>query len=258
MAGDATDGFASRTFLLFAATVALCSLIPLPFVDRLVANFVRRKMATALASRHGHTLEGDAAAVLMDAPGGGCLGCVWSIVLWPFKKLLKYVLFFLEAKEIGDDLSDAYHRALLLDDAFRSGWLPGDAASVRRAMDGALARVETRPIERAVRGPFKAADPDWAGRIAAMVHRDRERADPDVSPAMKLALGTGALVPEALLAFRVGMGEVPRLETEVSGLIEPELLPADPLPVLAEKPAAVVEDAEEVLKLPARREEEPG
>jgi hypothetical protein len=242
----------------FALVVALTTWIPLPLLDRLAENAVRRRMTRAVAVGHGVELDDEAVKLLSDTPSGGCVGCLVAVVLWPIKKVLKFLLTFLQFKDMADLGSDAVHRGLLLAEALEQGWLPGDAQKVREAMDRALARVETRPVERTLRGIWR-EEGDWKPFVAYATERDRKRQAAggeleEPSEALQAALTVQGLLPELVHAFRVEMGMIPRTDTKVGGVIEPaEVLPAEPKGELAAHEA--IEDAHEVVQLPQKKDE---
>ena len=128
----------------YALVVALCELIPIPFLDAWIENRVRRRMVRKILSQHGVQLDDAQLALLADATSAGCMGCFWALVMWPVKKLLKTLLVVFQAKTITDRFSEVLHRALLTEEACELGLLPDRAADVRRAMDPALAHVATR------------------------------------------------------------------------------------------------------------------
>jgi hypothetical protein len=246
----------------YALLIALCDLIPIPFLDRMVENRLRRRLVDAIGRRHGRELPAADLAVLGDAPPGGCTGCLTAILLWPIRKVLKTALVVFQVKGIADRFSELVHRGLLLEDAFDEGWLPGDAARVRAAMDGALTHVDTRPIERTLMGVLRSYRHDlnrtiWETvRVLRLRHVDAlaDAATADrlaesttrASKALVAALRSGrVLVPELVAWFRAEMG-VKLLDDRLPGPIDPEVLapdgPAPPDPALP----APVEDAVEV------------
>lgn len=253
----------------YAVLVALTELVPVPLLDRGLENVLRRRLVRALLARHGVTLDDAAIRMLADEPGGGCLGCLAAIVLWPIKKLLKSVVFVFQAKAMADKVSDVVHRSLLLEEALESGWLPGDAENVRAAMDRSLEKVDVRVVERAVLGTFRDRQNDWSRLIAETTRVARERArsrdegghaladaaDRDdlgdaaneLSSAMSAALQATGISAEVVQWFRAEMGAPPKLERRVAGAVEPtELLPGDAdgdVPRLAPPP---IEEAVEV------------
>ncbi len=250
-----------RMLATFGALAALTPWIPLPVVDWLVENLVRRQLTRNVALAHGVTLTDADVKILADTPYGGCVGCLFAIVIWPLKKVLKYIFVFLQFKEMADVASDIVHRGLLLSEALEQGWIPGDAAQVREAIDRAVAKVELRPVERMFRGPYR-KEGDWKGLVAYATQRDRARSGAgeeveDRSQALVTTLAIQGLMPELVHAFRGEMGRNPRVETKMEGVIEPsEVLPADPKGELTAVES--FEDAHEVRQLPEKKEDPVG
>jgi hypothetical protein len=260
----------------YALLVALCALIPLPIVDSMVENYLRRRMARKIAERHGQELAPDALSTLADAPSGGCVGCLFAILWWPVKKLLKTLSVVFQVKGITDTMSEVVHRGLLLEEAFRAGWLPGDAAKVRLSMDKALASVDTRPLERAFNGSLRdvrhdlnraiwesvritrarlASNPGLAGAEALADAADKDTLGPEASRAsevMVAAIQGYGLVPELVAWFRAEMGAPPEIEARLPGPIEPEVMASEPTLDPARALPAPVEDAVEVAQVPLK------
>jgi hypothetical protein len=249
----------------YALLVALCALIPLPIVDGMVENYLRRRMARKIAERHGQELPPDALSTLADAPSGGCVGCLFAILWWPVKKLLKTLSVVFQVKGITDTMSEVVHRGLLLEEAFRAGWLPGDTAKVRLAMDKALTNVDTRPLERALNGSLRDVRHElnraiWESvritraRLATQAEALADAADKDTlgpeasraSEVMVAAIQGYGLVPELVAWFRAEMGAPPELEARLPGPLEPEVLASEPDLDPARALPAPVEDAVEV------------
>jgi hypothetical protein len=258
----------------YALLVALCALIPLPILDGMVENYLRRRMARKIAERHGQTLSPEALSTLADAPSGGCLGCLTAILWWPVKKVLKTLSVVFQVKGITDTMSEVVHRGLLLEEALRAGWLPGDAGKVRLSMDKALTSVDTRPLERALNGSLRDVRHElnlaiWESvritraRLATQAEALADAADEDklgpeasrASEVMVAAIQGYGLVPELIAWFRAEMGAPPELEARLPGPLEPEVLASDPVLDPARALPAPVEDAVEVALVPRKLEE---
>lgn len=234
----------------YALLIALTALIPIPLLDRGVENYLRRRLVRAVAGRHGITLSEEAVAVLGNAPSGGCLGCLWSVVVWPFRKILKTVLVVFQVKAMADTASEILHRGLLLEEALEMGWLPGDPIPLRQAMDRSLEAIDTRPVERSLLGVFL----DHKSELNKVVYnasqeareRLRQRERPrehfankaegegfseeaeEMSAALVAALRGTGVVPELLHWFRAEMGAPAGSPIAVEGVLEPEeVLPPD-------------------------------
>jgi len=243
----------------YALLIALTALIPLPMLDTGVENYLRRRLVRKIAGRHEIELSDEDVVTLAHAPSGGCMGCAWSILGWPIRKVLKTVFFVWQAKSIADAASEAIHRALMLEEAFDVGWLPGDAQVVRKAMDKSLDSVDTRVVERQIAGVFQDHTNDLnklifqttqmarADAIAAAVEADQLGSGAaGLTNAMTAALRGAGVVPELIQWFRAEMGADPLDGKGVAGLLEAEeILPADDTEDGPEE-GVMIEDAEEV------------
>ena len=259
----------------YALLIGLTALIPIPLVDTGVENWLRRRMVRSLAERHNVTLDDEAVATLGNAATGGCFGCVWSVLLWPIRKIVKTLLFVFQVKTIADTASELVHRGLMLEEAIELGWLPGDADRVRLAMDRALVHIDTRLVERKLRGVFQdhTNDLNRAIHSATVIAREQVLADPKRALADAIEadnLGSGAqemtqamtasiqglgTVPELLQWFRVEMGQnVAPLE--ISGTLEPEVLDVEQASLSVPPAGPEVEDALEVRPAERITEEE--
>lgn len=230
----------------YAVLVALCDLIPVPLLDQWFANVLRRRLVGAIGRANGHDLGPVVEKGLGDMPIG-CSGCLLAIVVWPVKKVLKTISVVFQVKAVADEFSEVIHRGLLLEEAFEAGWLPHEPERVRLAMDRALSHVDTRVVERAVRGSMRDARHGLTQTVQESIRVARQRlvtrpaealADaaesgtlgpgPDeASRVMVAALRGSGLVPEVVAWFRAEMGETPLVEVKLGGPIEPELMDAD-------------------------------
>ena len=127
----------------YALFVALTSVVPVPLLDGFLENLLRRRLVRSIASVFDEELEPADVRALANTKGS-CLGCLLSVVLWPLKRILRTVFFILQIKWMADLASDVAHRGALIEEAFRLGYLPGDATLVRRAMDESLAEISPR------------------------------------------------------------------------------------------------------------------
>lgn len=172
----------------YALLVSLTQLIPIPILDWIADDFLRRRLTRL--QLHGFEVDATSREVglLGGGSAGGCLGILWSIVSWPFKRLLRYLLWVLLIKAMIDAFSDVVARAILLHEALTLGLFPGDAVQVRAAMQRALSGVDTRPLERAVGIVFRSTRGElrrlWRGARARMrdeAERERKDVETDVA-----------------------------------------------------------------------------
>ena len=141
----------------------LCPLMPIPVLDDIVLARFRRRMVRRLGEKHGVELNRRQVAAL---GGGGrsssCLGLIFKVVAYPFRKVLRKVLYFLSVKEAADTFSLLFHQGYLLHTALEHGALgsggpppAGAAMTVRRAIFETLDAIDTRPIMKLVKGVFR-------------------------------------------------------------------------------------------------------
>jgi hypothetical protein len=139
-----------------AVLTGLTPLIPVPFIDDVIYSYVMRSLVRRIAASHKHELTEHDVRVLASQPGGCGLGCVATLLIYPFKKVLRKILYFLEWKRATDVISRTYCEGYLLDEAVKEGWLESHNASrVREAINAVLVRTNTSPIKGAVYGVVK-------------------------------------------------------------------------------------------------------
>jgi hypothetical protein len=164
------DAPAHRRIISHALLSGLALLIPVPFVDDMVVDYFRRRLVRRLAEERAVILPDADIRALADDESAGCApGCLGSVVLYPVKKILRNVFFFLELKRVGDLVSTTYHRGLMLDWALAEGRLgPKSAADVRAAMDAVLAETPVGPVDAAVRGALGQSRSALKGAVAIL------------------------------------------------------------------------------------------
>jgi len=150
-----------QIFLKYAILVGLTPLIPLPLLDDLAQLYFERRMVDRLARAHQLALTPEQVDALSSPPAdpAGCVkGCLVTLLIYPLKKLLRKVFFFLEIKRTIDLVATTYARGHVLDRVMTRGLCapagPHEPAAVREATEQALVRVGTSPITLAVRRAF--------------------------------------------------------------------------------------------------------
>lgn len=162
---------------------SLAQLLPTPFVDDVLENRLRRRMAERLAATYGLTVTPDQARDLAGEPAGWSLGrLAGKAILYPLEKIVRKIIYVLAIKKALDTFSDVFHRGYLLRSALERGALSGPTASDARvaevagAIREALGQVGTAPIGNAVRGVFRGSwrlvrkTLGWLGRRLAGRH----------------------------------------------------------------------------------------
>ena len=226
--------------LRYALLIGLTMLIPIPVVDGALENLLRRRLVRSLAEQRGIQLTDAQVATLGNATGGGCMGCLWGAISWPFRKILRTVLIVLQVKVIADLASEIIHRSLLLEEALKLGLLPDESERVREVMDRSLASVDTRVVERRLLGVFRAHTSDLNRAIfeatrSVRAQRNRGKALAEAIEADSLGSGVRSLtsameaslhdlgvVPELVAWFRAELGAPPLPEANDASSPAPE------------------------------------
>ena len=136
-----------------ALLCGLTPLIPLPFVDDAFFEAFLQSLIGRLAQRNGRTLTSAERAILLQQRGGCALGCVVNLLIYPLRKLLSKILFFLEWKRATDLIGRVYYLGFLLDVALEANLIEKHGAStVHDAIEEILARTNTSPVKRVAAG----------------------------------------------------------------------------------------------------------
>ena len=127
-----------------ATFAGLAVLVPLPVLDWLLERFFRRRMAPAIARRHGQVLPPPVRAELAGAQRScvaSCLGLLVGATIGLVKRISRKLLYVLTIKDATDQLSFYWQRAFLLDHMIAAGHLesPESARLARLAMEQVLA-----------------------------------------------------------------------------------------------------------------------
>ncbi len=136
------------THFQWAFLCGCTAFIPIPFLDEYVERRVTRALLRKVAADRGAVIHEQALLVLTEDRSSVALGCLYTMVVWPLKKLFRTVFYFLTVKDVIDGTTLAAHRAMLVDIALAEGVLPGDAAAVRKVMDELLDKVRYSPVTR--------------------------------------------------------------------------------------------------------------
>ena len=152
------------SLLSHVVLIGASALIPIPFLDDLTKGFLQRRLLTSIAEREGLQLEKQDCQHLQHKESSGCcaLGCLSSAILYPLKRVLRKLFFFLEIKRAVDQSTTALAQAWLLQLTLRKGmWQPNshsaDTQALRRAIQKSCRHNGVKPLELAFRQGFKGA-----------------------------------------------------------------------------------------------------
>ncbi len=150
----APDNSPQHLLVTHATLAGLTPLIPIPLLDDIFYRHFLRSMVKRLAATHAQEPSNAEIEILTAQKGRGCaLGCLGTVLLYPLKKVLRKIFFFLEWKRAADTISHTYYFGYLIQTALAEGWIQSHgAARVRAAIDDVLARTNTSLITRAAFG----------------------------------------------------------------------------------------------------------
>lgn len=145
--------------------IGASALIPVPFLDDVAKAYLEKRLFAKVAARKEVSLsKEEKQGLTQDKDPRGCcaLGCLGSALLYPLKKLLRKIFFFLEVKRCVDQSTTALAEAFLFAVTLEKElWQPGgpshDAECVRRAIRHTCRSQGVKPLEASIRHGFEGA-----------------------------------------------------------------------------------------------------
>lgn len=200
-----------RRAAAYALQGALCTLVPIPFLDDLLMRRTRRRLVREVARHHAVALHGNEVATLSQTRAQsfwGCVGFAASLVVrFPLKllrRLFRTLLFFLAVRDATSAATRLFHESILLELGLEA-W-PGEspveisaqttgpaapAQRLRAAIDRTWTEVDPRPIRQTVRATLRgswslvrSAARGFARTARATVGRARRESEVDVERAL--------------------------------------------------------------------------
>jgi hypothetical protein len=166
-----------RTKHQIARAAVLCgaaSLIPVPFVDDLVAERARRDMLAALLASRGRKRAAKELPALWEDQGGclsGCLMLPIKILLIPIKKLLRSIFFVFAVRALALEVAHALHLGRAIERCLDRGLLGDEllpeqareqAARVRVAFESAFRGVDLAVLKHSLAAAFTGLRGIWS------------------------------------------------------------------------------------------------
>ncbi len=144
--------------------IGASALIPIPFLDDVAKAHLERRLFRAVAKKEKMSITGDEVSRLTQAPPKGCFvwGCLTGAVIYPIKRLIRKILYFLEIKRAVDQSTTALAEAWLFRLALRRGlWSTGrppeQVDRLREVIEAACHSQGVKPLEAAVHHAFEGA-----------------------------------------------------------------------------------------------------
>lgn len=129
----------------YSALAGLCPLIPIPFVDDFIMVRIHRRLCWVLFSKHNIPLSDKGAKALTDSPSNLLGGVFRKLFLWPIKKLITKLVYFLAVKACADVAADMFNEGWLLARVLEQNYVPEDL--LRRGDIATLKRLRTAIIK---------------------------------------------------------------------------------------------------------------
>lgn len=134
----------------------LCPLLPIPFLDDYVIGRLQARMFTKLFASKGLELSPDGASLLLEKDSALLSQALTSIALYPIKKLLGKLLYFLTLKACSDVGSAMLHEGWILANVLEREHIPHrllraedirSLKAIRTATLDTCAEIDTSPIQ---------------------------------------------------------------------------------------------------------------
>lgn len=167
-----------RDVLFHAILMALTRYVPLPFLDDALRQAAHERMVRRLGTAYQRELSKEELKVLTEDRTGCCSGCLLSLLLWPFKKVLARMLVVWDINRTVDAASRYFVSGYLLQVAFSEGLYHGNAVRLRDAQEAAAARVSTSPVGRVFQSVLGGAGQKLRQAGHELARRLRKQAPP--------------------------------------------------------------------------------
>lgn len=157
-----SDG-ALATIAGYSAVAGLCPLIPIPFVDDFIVVRIQRRLYQVLCREHGFELSDAGAKILTDKPSSLIAGALKNLLLWPVKKLITKIVYFLAVKSCADVAAGVFNEAWMFARVIEQEYVPrtalagGDRATLERlrtAIATARDHVDPSATQAAMKSAF--------------------------------------------------------------------------------------------------------
>jgi len=176
-----------QTLILYSTLAGLCKFIPIPFVDDIIQGFVVRRMLQQILALHGIEADSTDLERLTRERSGCSLGCLYTLFLYPIKKILKKILFFLAFKDFADESSKWFHRGYLVQFGAQTGHITQRTLSdehllwpVTLAIEETCAATDTKRFTHLLRRVFSGSRASLrmaARRLWRAVGAERKQSD---------------------------------------------------------------------------------
>lgn len=144
--------------LTYSVLIGTSPLIPVPFIDEYVGWFFQRRLTYDLAKSYGIKLSNQETRILSGQRSLGCTeGCLFAIS-YPFKEILRELLFWKEIVRGIDLATHAYYSGFLLNEVFQNNlYDPAQVGLLYRLVQNAKAKTNTKFVKDAFKKSFRSS-----------------------------------------------------------------------------------------------------
>ncbi|MEC7985633.1 MAG: hypothetical protein VX278_10755 [Myxococcota bacterium] len=116
------DSKIQTVIVKYSLLYGLASFIPIPLLDEYAQELLFRRMLKRMCEHYGYPISQPHLKYLSRKSGGCCSGCILGVLLWPIKKFIKTVAFFLSFKSLSDEVASCCIQALAYQEVLKLGW----------------------------------------------------------------------------------------------------------------------------------------
>jgi hypothetical protein len=141
--------------LYHAILIGASPLIPVPFVDELIAAYFWRRLVAEIAKLHALKLSKEEIRQLASQQDTGCLNGCSTLIILPLRELYREIFFWLEWRRGIDLATKAYYFGYLLNFTFEKvDFQSQNIPKYRVAIQSSLSGVNTRLLREVVARTF--------------------------------------------------------------------------------------------------------
>ena len=119
-----------KVIVKYSLLYGLASFIPLPLVDSYTQDLLAKRMTKKIFQHYDRPISDANAKLISQKSGGFCWGCIAGVLIWPVKKLIKTIAFFLSFKSLSDEIASCSIRAITIQQAILLGWNEEDKEGI--------------------------------------------------------------------------------------------------------------------------------
>ena len=148
--------------VVHAIMCGVACFIPIPFLDEWTQQKIGKHMIEGILQSYQKDKD-PASTVLSRRYSNWCLGCIVSFFIYPFKKLIRTLAFFLTIKQVVDECEYWLFRGIFIEVAIQAGVDlsdPNVLKSMRALTQKSIDEINSTAIVNGLKGVFEGARKD--------------------------------------------------------------------------------------------------